>query len=412
MIAAIEEITGVKWRAQGPAFLIAMGHGATHWILATVYVVLPFIRDDLGLSYTEAGSVITILHASSLSANIGSGAVVDITGKRVLTQVSSLLIGALALTLVGLAETIWLLGAMLVLIGLTNNLWHPAAIAFLSRTYPENRGYALSIHTLGASFGDTLAPLSAGSLLAWFSWQGAASINALPVFAVALVLTVMLGRHERRENVRLSDSHSRRMSFADYLSGLGGLFKDRMMIGLCIMAGFRSMCQNGLLLYIPMLLKNNFEFGPILLGVAITAMQVGGIMGGPIAGTLSDRLGRRSVVLGGLAITSLLVVGITEIDGAAILIVVLALLGCSLFAVRPVIHSWAMDLTPGAMQGSAVSLLFGTQSLFSMVVPIGGGVIADQWGVPFVFFGLAAAMFIATVFTFKLPDNRQDVLDS
>lgn len=405
MIAAIERMTGVKWKAQGPAFLVGAGHGATHWIIATIYVLLPFIREDLGLSYTQAGSLITVFHAASFAANVGSGAVVDITGRRVMTQVAALLIGAAALVAVGLADGVWLLAAMVVFIGLTNNLWHPAAIAYLSRAYPDSRGYALSIHTLGASVGDTLSPLVAGALLLWFSWQGAASVNALPVFAVAAALFVVLGRHERVE--RAQDNSGEGMGFRAYLTGVGGLFKDRGIVGLCAMAGFRSMCQNGLLVYVPMLLKNVFGFGPVLLGLALTAMQVGGMIGGPVAGTLSDKMGRRSVVLSGLVATTAVVLALTVIEAPVVVIAVLALLGCALFSVRPVIHGWAMDLTPQNMHGSAISLLFGTQSAFSMLVPVVGGVIADIWGVGAVFYALAAAMFIASVMAYLLPDSRR-----
>ena len=183
---------GVKWKAQGLAFLVGGGHAAVHWIIATIYVSLPFIQENLGLSYTEAGSIISIFHAASFAANIGSGAVVDITGHRVLIQVASLLVGGTALILVGFADGVWLLAALVVFVGSTNNLWHPAAIAYLSHAYPESRGYALSIHTLGASVGDTISPLVAGTLLLWLPWQGAASVNALPVFAVALALFVVL----------------------------------------------------------------------------------------------------------------------------------------------------------------------------------------------------------------------------
>lgn len=405
MIAAIERMTGLKWRAQGPAFLVGAGHGATHWILATIYVILPFVRDDLGLSYTEAGALITVFHAASFSANVGSGAVVDMTGRRVLTQVVSLVIGGLALAFVGIAAGIWALAGLVVFIGLTNNLWHPAAIAYLSKAYPDNRGYALSIHTLGASVGDMLAPLAAGGLLAWLTWQGAASANALPVFGVALALYMMLGRDEKAS--RKSVDIGADMGFGAYFAGLAGLFKDRAVVGLCVMAGFRSMCQNGLLVYVPMLLKDIFGFGPVLLGLALTVLQVGGMIGGPVAGTVSDRAGRRPVVLGGLAATTVVVFAVTMIEAPILLVALMAVLGCVLFAVRPVIHGWAMDMTPDHMHGSAISLLFGTQSAFSMIVPIAGGMIADTWGVAAVFYGLAGAMLAATLITATLPDRRR-----
>ena len=193
MIAAIERMTGLHWKGQGPAFLVAGGHGATHWIMATFYVLVPFIREDLGLSYAEAGVFASVFFFSSFAANAGSGALVDITGRRVLLQAVSLVIGGAALMVLGLAEGIWLIIAMLVFIGATNNLWHPAAISYLSERFPGNRGYVLSIHTLGASFGDMIAPLAAGVLLVWTTWQTTATLSAIPIFVMAVVLYVLLG---------------------------------------------------------------------------------------------------------------------------------------------------------------------------------------------------------------------------
>ena len=46
MIAAIERLTGLEWKGQGTVFLVASGHGGTHWIAATFYLLLPFITRD------------------------------------------------------------------------------------------------------------------------------------------------------------------------------------------------------------------------------------------------------------------------------------------------------------------------------------------------------------------------------
>jgi len=52
---------------------------------------------DLGLSYAAAGALVTLFHGSSLVANLGSGAVVDIAGRRILVQAFSLIVGSGAL---------------------------------------------------------------------------------------------------------------------------------------------------------------------------------------------------------------------------------------------------------------------------------------------------------------------------
>jgi MFS family permease len=324
---------------------------------------------------------------------------VDVTGRRVLFQVASLLIGAGALFAFGVSQQLLALALLVTLIGASNNLWHPAAIAFLSEMYPDNRGYALSIHALGANFGDTLAPLAAGALLAGLSWQTTAAVGSGPVVLVAFLIAVLLLRKENRSHGLARSG----MAFSEYLLGLKRIVRDRLVLGLCLMAGFRSMAQNGLLVFLPLFLINELHSGPIWMGVAMMAMQMGGLLAAPIAGTWSDRVGRRPVVLSGLTVTTVVIAAIALIQNDITLVIAVSVLGFALFAVRPVIHSWMMDLVPSSLSGSATSLLFGTQSLLSAAVPPIGGLIADAYGLSAVFYFLAGTMLVANFLVYLLP---------
>jgi len=377
MIAAIERLTGVQWKEQGATFLVALGHSATHWILGVFYVLVPFIAKDLGLSYTEAGALVTVVHVSAFAANVGSGAAVDVTGRRVVLQTGALIVGALAL--IGLDSGFGMIGlvAMVVVIGVTNNLWHPAAISFLSRRFPNNRGYALSVHALGANLGDTVAPLAAGGLLLWLAWGQVAMVSALPVFAVAVWIAVALMPGEKPGAPGASQS----MSIGDYFSGLFGMIRDRAVLGICIMAGFRSMTQNGLFVFLPLYLVNVLETNPFLLGVTMMTLQLCGMIAAPIAGLML-------------------------VPGLAAFIATAGVIGFALFAVRPVVHSWLMDLTPSTHGGSATSLMFGVQLGLSALVPVLGGVIADQWGLPIVFYILALSVFLSSLLVLPIPERK------
>jgi sugar phosphate permease len=403
VLNAIDRLTGVHWRAQGPAFLVGLGHGGTHWVAAFFYLLLPFITRDLGLSYTDAGLLVAVFHVSSFSANVGSGLVVDLTGRRVLFQIVSLLVGAGALLAFGMTERLLVLAGLVVLIGASNNLWHPPAIAFLSERYPANRGYALSIHALGASLGDTVAPLAAGSLLAVLTWQNTAVTGALPVILVAMILGLLLLGKDGSGRV----GERRGMGLGDYLLGLKQILRNRLVLGLCLMAGFRSMAQNGLYLFLPLYLINELDSGPLWMGVTIMAMQLGGMVAGPVAGAWSDRTGRRPVVLAGLTVTTAVIAAITLVDNDMVVVVAVSILGFALFAVRPVIHGWLMDLTPANLSGSATSMLFGTQSLLSTLVPPIGGLIADTYGLTAVFYMLAATMLVANLLVYLLPSETK-----
>ena len=95
--ASIQRWTGLHWSQQGPALMVGVGHGATHWVAATFYLLLPWIKETLQISYTNAGILVAVFHLASFLANFASGALTDITGKRVLIQSGSLTLGALAL---------------------------------------------------------------------------------------------------------------------------------------------------------------------------------------------------------------------------------------------------------------------------------------------------------------------------
>ncbi len=324
------------------------------------------------------------------------------TGRRVVFQIISLLVGGLALMVFGFTSLFLVLCTMVALIGGTNNLWHPPSLAFIAENYPHNRGYALSIHATGASLGDMVAPLAAGAAVAWWSWQGSAIANAVPVFVVTGIFIVFLLPRDTKKQSGTGSAHG----FRTYLSDLGGLVRRKAVLGLCLMAALRSMAQNGLLMFLPLYLADVMQVSPVMLGAAIAGMHLGGVIVSPIAGIMSDRIGRRPVVMAGLAATTIIIAGLTFVDSAVVYVTAVSVLGFVLYAVRPVIHSWMMDMAPPEVRGSATSLLFGTQAGLSVLMPLIGGAVADTYGLTEVFYVIAAIMFAANFVVFLLPHSR------
>ena len=399
--ASIQRWTGLPWSQQGPALMVGVGHGATHWVAATFYLLLPWIKETLQISYTNAGILVAVFHLASFLANFASGALTDITGKRVLIQSGSLTLGALALGGTSLAWSVIPLALMIAIIGATNNAWHPAAITFLSERYPDNRGYALAVHALGANVGDSIAPLMVGAVLGMLSWQDTALVSTIPVFAVGFWIWTVLSRHET-----ISPAETKETRKVPYLSELKIMFRQFELLGLSMMSGFRAAAQVGLLMFVPLYLTDVLEAGPMMTGVGFSLMQLGGVLSSPVAGAWSDRIGRRPIVVGGLALSTL-VIAFLAIAGSQILFVSgIAFLGFVLYGVRPVVHSWALDLTSKTMGGTVISLVFGTQSLFSIGIPVLSGMVADLFGLQRVFWLLAGLILVSNLIAFFLKDSR------
>lgn len=394
--------SGLPPRAQGPAFLVGLGHMGTHWLAATIYILLPWIQKDLGISFLAAGMLISVFHLCAFSANFMSGAVTDVTGRRVLIQALALIVGAVALAGISWTDGLLGLAVMVGLIGATHNAWHPAALSFLSALYPRNRGYALALHAIGASIGDSVAPLCVGLLLGVLAWRDAAITSALPALIVAVMILVMLGPRDRS----LAATAPGRAGLGDYGRAIKALLADPTVLGLSVMSGFRSATQQGLLMFVPLYLANVLGAGPLVTGIGLAAMQLGGILFGPAAGAWSDRIGRRPIVMAGLTGSTAAIAFLAVAGNEIAFILGVSAIGFLLLAVRPVVHSWMMDVAPPGVTGAMTSVVFGVQALFSIAVPVIGGAVADAYGVTWVFVMLAGMILTSNLIAWRLPEGR------
>lgn len=378
---------------QGPIWLISFGHGTTHWVLGTFYVALPFVATDLDLSFAEAGFLLTCFYAASFVTNLFSGALVDMTGRRLGMQIAALLLGSGAITAFSLSEHYLALCAAIAMLGCSNTLWHAPAISDLSRRCPDRRAYALSIHALVASCAEAVAPIFAGVLLLYLAWQGTTALAAVPSL-IAVVMLLMLLPRSGDENGGGAVS---RMSGKDYRAGLAAVLRNRAAVGVALVSGLRSATQAGLFVFVPLQLAVGFGYGPLVVGAALAAMQVGGLLAGPIAGVIADRIGPKPVVMAGVTVTSVVTVFLVLAAGPLLFILGVGVIGFALFAIRPVMQAWVLHLVPPEMAATGTSLLFGAQAGMAMLSPLLGGIVAEHYGLSAVFWLYAGTILAANL---------------
>src|SRR3990167_6888509 len=116
-------------RSYRDVWLISAGHGLTHWYTATFYLLLPLIGRELGLSYTEIGLIMTIQNLAGAIANVPGGMLVDTVGKKGYLMATSLFWVGFPYALMSLTDSMWMLVVCVMLVGIGNNLWHPAAVS-------------------------------------------------------------------------------------------------------------------------------------------------------------------------------------------------------------------------------------------------------------------------------------------
>jgi MFS family permease len=393
---ADKALTGRSFRE---VWLITFGHALTHWYPATFYLLLPIIGRELGLSYSQIGLVMTCQYVAGAIANVPGGILVDTVGRKGVLMALSLFWVGFPYLLMGFSHGYLMLLACVSLVGFGNSLWHPTAIPTLARRFPDRKGLVLSLHGMGGNVGEALAPLAVGSLLAVLTWREVVVLNVMPGLVMSLLLLVFLGTmrlgSKRREKV-VDDAKVQ--SFADYFRGVPALLRNRSLILLTTSGAFRSMTQNALLTFLPVYLAYEMKFSPLWVGMGMFALQAAGFAASPIAGYLSDRMGRRSIMMTSMGMTAVVLVFMGFAGRSPAFIAFIAVLGFFLYAIRPVLQAWLLETTPKNMGGTSIGILFGAQSLGASVSPLVGGIIADRYGLLATFWFLACTIVLAILF--------------
>ena len=388
-------------------WLITLGHALTHWYPATFYLLLPIIGNELGLSFSQIGLIMTCQYLAGAVANVPGGVLVDTVGRKGLLMGVSLFWVGFPYLLMSFTHSYLLLLGCVALVGVGNSLWHPTAIPTLARRYPARKGFVLSLHGMGGNAGDAIAPLVVGAMLGVLTWRQVVVINVLPGLVMAFMLLAFLGTltlgGKKAPGILAGADADAGQSLADYLQGLRQLLRNRSLVLLSTSGAFRSMTQNALLTFLPLYLAREMGYAPVLIGVALFALQAAGLVASPIAGHLSDRLGRRSVLMGSMAMTAVVLVAMALAGRSSAFVFFIAVLGFFLYAIRPVIQAWTIEATPRNMGGSSIGILFGAQSLGAAVAPLVGGLIADRWGLGATFYFLAATIVCANLFILAMP---------
>ena len=212
-------------------WVISLGHALTHWYPATFYLLLPLIGKELGLSYSEIGSVLTCQYLAGAIANIPGGIFVDTVGRKGLLMAASLFWIGFPYLMMGFSHAYWMILACATLVGIGNNLWHPSAIPWLANRFPQRKGLVMSIHGMGGNVGDAVAPLVVGALLGFMSWRNVVVVNVVPGVLIAAFALFYLGRRQNGEDAVSADA-APKISAAERLRMFGALLKNRALITL------------------------------------------------------------------------------------------------------------------------------------------------------------------------------------
>jgi predicted MFS family arabinose efflux permease len=172
--------------------LIGFAHGTSHFFHLLLPPLFPWLMPEFGLSFTQAGAMMTVFFVVSGVGQALSGFVVDRVGPRrvLLAGIACFVLAGLLLSLANGYAMLLAVGA---LAGLGNCVFHPADFTVLNRKVSHARlGHAFSVHGLSGNIGWAIAPVFLTGIAAAAGWR-AAALGAAALGALAW-LVVWLGR--------------------------------------------------------------------------------------------------------------------------------------------------------------------------------------------------------------------------
>lgn len=267
-----------------------LAHFGHHLVAALLVPLLPFIRDDFALNYTQAGFLVSAFTLSYGISQLPAGWLADRISPRMLITVG---ISGVALSglLVGLSPTYVTLVIFLVLLGATGGGYHPAAAPLVSESVePKNRGRALGLHQIGGSSGFFLAPLIAAAIAVALGWRGTFIAISIPTIAFGIAFYVLLGRrgHTRKAEPEIPGRHSEASPTPGHLRRLVA-FLTLSIIGQALLYS--------IIAFTPLFLVDHFGLGEEAAAAMLALAYSAGLWAGLLGGYLSDRLGRVPVIL-------------------------------------------------------------------------------------------------------------------
>ena len=171
--------------------LVGFAHAVSHFFHLVIPLLFPWLMPAFGLTFTQAGVLMTVFFVISGLGQALAGMVVDRTGSKPVLLCGVLLL-ALSGLLLGAAQNYAMLMLAAGVAGAGNSVFHPADFTIINRRVSKVRlGYAFAVHGLSGNLGWAAAPLLMTMVASNAGWRTAAYIaGGLAVLAFGLLFAL------------------------------------------------------------------------------------------------------------------------------------------------------------------------------------------------------------------------------
>ncbi len=390
---ALARTPNLRWlteRTAGRGTLITAStvHLTNDACFALLYPLLPFIAEDLELSYTQVGLLKATFSGASAALQIPAGALGMRYGEALVLLLGNIWVG-LGLVLMALTGSYVLLLGAAVLGGIGGNAQHPLAASLVSKSVPRKQ-MATAMGTLNFSgdLGKLAGPFIAGIIATQYGWRAALGVVGL----FTAITTAGLLARDRSDNAKRA-TEPKPLTRLD----IGAVKKGFHYILLA--GGLDNATRGAALTFIPFVLADK-GFNAAAISALFGVIFAAGAAGKFACGWLSDRWGILTVIV------------VTELTTATALVAMVfaeswmtiplaILFGFALNGTSSALNVAVAHFVPADKRARGYGTYFTAALVSSALAPLAYGMLGDIAGLVTVF--MVMAVLTVAVIAVVLP---------
>ncbi len=408
MVSPFKRIMNVsRPRVVGP---ISVAHGINEFFSIVIPPIIPLLVADLGISYGQAGFLVTIFFIMYSLFQLPAGILADWIGKRRI-----MLVGLLGMSggilLASLATSYEMLLVAQAITGISGSTFHPTGMSLISDVETEDtEGKAMGVFGFGGALGTMSAPLVVGGLAAIAGWRVALAGGALLGIAVTLSSIPFLASSESTssQSARTDGGRPSRLRGAvRSVKGAVNVPLSRGIVLLFLLTLILSLQHRAIQTYTTAYITAESGASVSVGNLAFFALLLGGSVSSLWAGDLADRFNRELLGLVA-AIATAVLVGATllvsqllgELPFEVLLIVLsvwFAIIGVLMYASYPIKNAMVSEKANEEYSGSLFGIIQTASAMGSATGPALFGVLATRWGVVAAFPAIAGVSVVLAV---------------
>jgi MFS family permease len=359
--------------------------------------VLPLFAQSLGASPQEIGWIVIASTIPGILISFPAGAIADHLGKRRMI-LASLVVFATAPLLYLWVDTSRELMAARFYHGFATAIFGTVASAAIAERYPDQRATMLSTYSSATIVGRSVAPFLGGFLISVANYQSvyaACAISGILAWALGLFLPP-----EERTGSRTASV------WPKFLPALRAVLSNRTILATSLVEAAQFLVFGAVEAFLAVY-ASSIGIPPWQIGLILGAQLVSVIAVKPAMGMLSDRFGRRSLILPGLMAGAVSVVAMPMTTAPYLLCGLSLLFGTGFAAVTSSTSALVADLARQGQMGASIGVLRTIMDVGQTLGPVSAGVMIAHAGYGAAFLGLAGVLVAsAMIFLVATPKVR------